>query len=79
MSAGRSSPDQSLAFARRMDFDTKIDHNQSSDGGAGWGSGGGWLEGEEEVLVKHSRNESLSGQRLPQPLSLVRFLCGHKK
>ena len=47
--------------------------------GAGWGPGGGRLKVGEEMLVQGSSNERLCGQRIPQPLSLVHFLCGHKK
>jgi len=47
--------------------------------GAGWGSGGGRLKDGRKMLDSYCSNERLCGQRIPQPLSLVRFLCGHKK
>ena len=47
--------------------------------GAGWGSGGGRLKVGISVLDYPRRKERLCGQRIPQPLSLVPFLCGHKK
>jgi len=47
--------------------------------GAGWGSGGGRLKVGPYMLDSQCANERLCGQRIPQPLSLVHFLCGHKK
>jgi len=47
--------------------------------GAGWGSGGGRLKTGLIMRDDLRSNERLCGQRIPQPLSLVHFLCGHKK
>ena len=47
--------------------------------GPGGGSGGGRLKVGVEKPVSICSNERLCGQRLPRPLSLVTFLCGHKK
>ena len=47
--------------------------------GAGWGAGGGRLKVGLPMPDPHCSTERLCGQRIPQPLSLVRFLCGYKK
>ena len=47
--------------------------------GAGWGSGGGRLKVGISVPVCHRSSERLCGQHRPQPLSLVRFLCGSQE
>ena len=47
--------------------------------GAGWGPGGERLKAGMIMRDYLRSNERLCGQRIPQPLSLVRFLCGHKK
>ena len=56
----------------------RSDSSPSFDGGrvGGWGRA---AQSRAEHAGCAMHNDRLCGQRLPQPLSLVHFLCGHKK
>ena len=59
-------------------FDSGTDPIRSFDGGrvGVWGRA---AQSRANVLDNLRNYERLCGQRIPQTLSLVRFLCGHKK